>query len=35
MKLTVEQALQILENFREKTESDKWIDHCICVGDKA
>ena len=33
MKLTIKQASQILENFRETTQSDKWIDHCICVGD--
>ena len=35
MKLTVEQALQMLENCRGKTESDKWIEHCICVGNTA
>lgn len=35
MKLTVEQALQMLENYRGKTESDKWIEHCICVGNTA
>lgn len=35
MKLTVEQALQMLENYRGKTESDKWIDHCIWVGNTA
>ena len=35
MKLTIEQALQILENFRGQTQSDRWIDHCICVGDTA
>lgn len=35
MELTVEQALQMLENYRGKTESDKWIDHCICVGNTA
>ncbi len=35
MKLTVEQALQMLENFRGTTQSDRWIDHCICVGDTA
>lgn len=35
MKLTVEQALQMLENYRGKTKSDKWIDHCICVGNTA
>ncbi len=35
MKLTVEQALQMLESFRGTTQSDKWIEHCICVGDTA
>ena len=35
MKLTSEQALQMLENYRGKTESDKWIEHCICVGNTA
>ncbi len=35
MKLTVEQALQMLENFRGATQNDRWIDHCICVGDTA
>ena len=35
MKLTANQALQMLENYRGKTESDGWIDHCICVGDTA
>lgn len=35
MKLTSEQALKILEKYRGKTESDIWIDHCICVGKTA
>lgn len=35
MKLTSNQALQMLENFRGKTENDRWIGHCICVGDTA
>ena len=35
MKLTVEEALQILENYRGKTESDRWIGHCIYVGNTA
>lgn len=35
MKLTSNHALQMLENFRETTQSDRWIDHCICVGDTA
>ena len=35
MKLTSEQALQMLENYIGKTENDKWIEHCICVGNTA
>ena len=35
MKLTSNQALQILESYRGVTQSDRWIDHCICVGDTA
>ena len=35
MKLTKELALQMIEKYREKTKSDRWIDHCICVGDTA
>lgn len=35
MKLTSNQALQILENFRGITQNDKWVDHCICVGNTA
>lgn len=35
MKLTSNEARTILENFRGKTQSDRWIDHCICVGDTA
>lgn len=35
MKLTSSEAKTILENYRGKTESDKWIDHCICVGNTA
>lgn len=35
MKLTSEMGLQILEKYRGKTENDKWIDHCICVGNTA
>lgn len=35
MKLTSNEARTILENFRGTTQSDKWIDHCICVGDTA
>lgn len=35
MKLTSKEAKEILENYRGKTESDMWIDHCICVGNTA
>lgn len=35
MKLTSNEAMTILENFRGTTPSDKWINHCICVGDTA
>ena len=35
MKLTKEIAFQMVENYRGKTKSDRWIDHCICVGDTA
>lgn len=35
MKLTSNEARTILETYRGKTESDKWIDHCICVGNTA
>lgn len=35
MKITCKEAKELLENYRGKTESDIWIDHCICVGDSA
>lgn len=35
MKLTSKEAKELLENYRGKTESDIWIDHCISVGDTA
>lgn len=35
MKLTANQALQLIENFRGKNENDRWIDHCISVGNTA
>lgn len=35
MKLTSDKALEILEKYRGKTESDIWIEHCICVGNTA
>ena len=35
MKLTSNEARDILENYRGKTKDDKWIEHCICVGNSA
>lgn len=35
MKLTSKEAKEILENYIGKTESDMWIEHCICVGNTA
>ena len=35
MKITSKEARELLENYRGKTESDIWIDHCICVGVSA
>lgn len=35
MKLTSDEALRILEKYKGKTESDIWIEHCICVGNTA
>lgn len=35
MKLTSKEARDIVESYRGKTLNDKWIDHCICVGDTA
>ena len=35
MKLRSEEAKEIVESYRGKTLNDKWIDHCICVGDTA
>ena len=35
MKLTKEEARNILENERKKSENDRWIGHSICVGDSA
>ena len=35
MKLTSEEARNILEDARKHTEEDRWIDHCICVGNTA
>lgn len=33
MKLASNEARTIIENYRGKTESDRWIEHCIRVGD--
>lgn len=35
MKLTSKEALKIIETYRGKNESDRWIGHSICVGDTA
>lgn len=35
MKLTSEEALNLVESFRPKFEDDRWIDHSICVGNSA
>ena len=35
MKLTSEKALELLNESRGMTESDKWIEHSICVGNTA
>ncbi|MBQ2938486.1 MAG: HDIG domain-containing protein [Clostridia bacterium] len=35
MKLTVDIAMQMLENARGKTADDHWINHSICVGNSA
>lgn len=35
MKLTEEETLKLLENFRNKVEDTNWIEHSICVGNTA
>ena len=35
MKLTSREAKEMLEETRQKTEDDRWIEHCICVGETA
>ena len=35
MKLTSNEVQNILKSFRGKTESDRWIEHCISVGNSA
>lgn len=35
MKLTSSEARELLELERQKAKDDRWIDHCLCVGDSA
>ena len=35
MRLTSKEARELLEQERNKSKDDRWIDHCICVGDSA
>ena len=35
MKLTSQAAKTMLEKLRAKSTDDRWIDHCLCVGDTA
>ena len=35
MKLTSEEARNLLEKDRNNVKDDRWIEHCICVGDTA
>ena len=35
MRLTGKEARELLEQERNKSKDDRWIDHCICVGDSA
>ncbi len=35
MKLTSKEAREILENARTHTDDERWINHCICVGQTA
>ena len=35
MILTSKETRELLEIERKKTKDDRWIDHCICVGDSA
>ncbi len=35
MKLTSKEARELLEQERKNVTNDKWIDHCICVGNSA
>ena len=35
MRLTSKEARELLEQERNNSKDDRWIDHCICVGDSA
>ncbi len=35
MKLTSREAKKLLEKERQNASDDRWINHCICVGDSA
>ncbi len=35
MKLTSKEARELLELERQKAKDDRWIEHCLCVGDSA
>ena len=35
MKLNSSEARNLLEIERQKVKDDRWIDHCLCVGDSA
>ena len=35
MKLTSKDARELLEKERKNSNDDRWIEHCICVGNSA
>lgn len=35
MKLTSKDAREVLEKERKNSNDDRWIEHCICVGNSA
>ena len=35
MKLDSKEARELLEIERKTAKNDRWIEHCICVGDSA
>ena len=35
MRLTSKDARNLLEKERKKSNDDRWIEHCLCVGDSA